>query len=708
MAVKKRKTKAVKKKTTPRAKTGRTTVSRKKTSAYKAMLDDFARSGLTEHDAKKLGVQVIPSKGFRPARYRQHYFEQNGKPNCMWRDRSLATNAGRRYDQPSGMESRIFYSPLLSTRRYKKGWAQVAKDTSVRIVITEGEKKGSKACKAGIVTIAIGGVWNFLSDHKLIKDFYDIDWKERTAEICFDSEPSGVGNHMVSMAIDRISRELLRLGAVVNIVYLPAVPDEKIGLDDYLLTHTATDFDALLRHEPKPIEKETDYGNARRLVRLYGQDIKYVTDLGWFCWDGSRWKRNDAAVMQMAKETVLSIYDEAAMEKQEERKTALSKWAVSSQSRQRLEAMVALAQTEKEIILNVNELDKDPWLLNVRNGTLDLRTCELLPPQREHFITMQANVDFNPSAKAPVFKRVLLGINLKNNRPIIGFLQRYCGYTLTGNTMAKALVFLYGPGGDNGKSTLIELLKDLLGDYAHKTRAETFMIAKQANSGPSPELIALRGKRLIWASELDDSQKFNAAFIKDLTGGVDTITGRDLHKGVINFVPTFKLWFYGNYRPVFKGDDAAAWRRMNLIPFEVSIPKEKQDDTLPEKLLAEGEGILNWALEGLAAYLENGLQPPKEVLDATEEYREENDRVGRFIDECCVTTSPDNKELFSDLYNAFTKWCMNEEGTNQIIAKQKFGQQLEARGYKTKRGKGNVKMRTGIKLKQPNKKKHEK
>lgn len=466
---------------------------------------------------------------------------------------------------------------------------------------------------------------------------------------------------------------------------------KKVALDD--LTNVKDALDALPDQNAEPPEGLTDAGNARRLVRLHGKDFRYSPSLGWLVWDGTRWcKDTERKLMQLAKNTAQSILIEAANEKDDTRRQALAKHAAKSEGWRALEAMIELAKSEPGVYVADASLDADLWALNVKNGTNNLKTGKLRLHRREDLITKIAPVAYDPKAKAPTFEKFVNRI-FGGNKNLIEFVQRALGYSMTGMTREKALFYLYGVLGNNGKSTLVEAIADIFGDYAHKTRIETFMASPSRGAGPAPERIALRGSRFVRASEVPEGQRLDESFIKDVTGGIDKLYCRDLYKGGIEFRPELKLWVYGNHRPVMRGDDSALWNRVFLIPFDVSIPLHEQDKNLPEKLAAERSGILNWLIAGCLAWQRKGLAPPNEVRMATESYREEMDRIGQFIAECCKKVRG-KKTPVADLYDAYAVWCKNS-GVHPE-SKNKFSSRLEARGFKRVVMTGNAKGIEGL------------
>lgn len=419
----------------------------------------------------------------------------------------------------------------------------------------------------------------------------------------------------------------------------------------------------------------TDLGNAHRFVVRHGGNTRYVpTVKKWLTWDGARWLFDeDGEVARLAKDTALSIYVEAAEESNDQRRAALAKWAAQSESERRLRSIVELAKTEPGVPLAVDALDADPWLLGVTNGVLDLRSGTLRQPRREDYITQRAPVAYNAEATCPTFEAFLSRI-FADNRELIEFVRRAAGYTLTGSTAEQCLFLLWGTGA-NGKSTLVNTLRALLGDYATQADAATFMFRDRG--GASNDIARLRGARLVSAIETEDGQRLAESLVKQLTGQ-DAIAARFLYAEHFEFVPAFKLWLAANHKPIVHGDDYAIWRRIHLIPFTVPIPEAERDRTLPEKLAAELPGILNWALAGCSAWQAHGLMPPEEVRAATAEYRREMDVLQDFLDARCIIKA-NARVGASALYAAYRHWA--EETGHRPMSQTRFGRKLGERGF---------------------------
>jgi len=457
------------------------------------------------------------------------------------------------------------------------------------------------------------------------------------------------------------------------------------GLERVLDEDTLKALDRLLPNPPRnghyptlatierPERPCTDLGNAERLVRLFGDRIRFVPQWGWLVWDGKRWARDNGnqRITELAEETVRQIYYEAADAQDPDERAKLAKWAIASESRQRITSMIDLAAPMR--LAFPDEFDADDWLLNLENGVLNLRTLEFMPHNPDLKLTKLAPVTYDPNADCPKWKAFLQRI-FNDNERLIRFVQRAVGYSLTGSTREQCLLFLHGTGA-NGKSTFLEVIRALLGDYAVTAEFSTFVADRK--SSVRNDIARLHSARLVTAIEVGEGKRFAEELIKTLTGG-DTVAARFLYREFFEFKPRFKVWLAANYKPEIRGTDYAIWRRIRLIPFTVTIPPEEQIPDLAEQLKEELSGILNWALEGLRDWLANGLQPPPEVTEATEAYRAEMDIVGLFVQDACVT-DPKAVTPSKTLYEAFRDWCA-ENGHETLTPKQ-FGRRLSAKGF---------------------------
>jgi len=424
----------------------------------------------------------------------------------------------------------------------------------------------------------------------------------------------------------------------------------------------------------------TDMGNAERLIMQHGADLRYCPPWKcWLIWDGNRWKKDDThELMRRAKETVRSIYAEAAEIDDDAQRQHRVKHARRSEFRNRLEAMIHLAMSEKGIPLLPDELDTDIWLLNCRNGTLDLRTGTLRSAQRSDRITKQVNVKYEASAVCPQWDAFIHQI-MDGDPQRIHFLQKVLGYALTGDTSEQCLFMLIGNGA-NGKSVLLETVQGILGDdYAKSTPTETIM-HRDRQVIPN-DLARLTGTRFVTVNEVDEGRRMAESLIKQMTGG-DTLSARFLHGEFFDYVPQFKLFIRANHKPTIRGTDHAIWRRIRLVPFEVTIPPEKRDPHLKEKLKEEGLGIFAWMVRGCQQWLKEGLGEIVAGKEATQVYKMEMDIVAQFLD-ACTEEKPDSAIKASDLYRAYKTWC--DRNGEHVLSNTLFGRRLTAYGLRKER-----------------------
>jgi P4 family phage/plasmid primase-like protien len=435
----------------------------------------------------------------------------------------------------------------------------------------------------------------------------------------------------------------------------------------------------------------TDMGNGERLAALHGEDLRYVAAWGkWLVWDGRRYRPDDTgAVDRLAKDTVRSIYEEAARADSIKGREDLAKHAVRSEDQRRVDAMKKMARSEPPVAATAGGFDADPMLLNVENGTLDLRTGQLREHRREDLITKLAPVEYDPEAEAPTWEATLS--RLLPSDELRGFFRRFVGYCLTGNVSEQVLVFLNGAG-SNGKSTIITALREMMGDYG-KTAPEDLLTAKRYSSHPT-ELATLQGARLMAAVETEEGKQLAESRVKQVTGG-DKISARRMNEDFWEFWPTHKILLAANHRPEVRGTDHAIWRRIKLVPFDVRLTQEEKDPGRPEKLRAELAGILAWAVRGCREWLSDGLGEPDEVRDATAGYRDEQDVLADFLDERCVVGAG-IQALVADLYNSYKDWC--ERSGEKAETKNRLGRRLSERGFEGARSSKGAHVRLGIGL----------
>jgi putative DNA primase/helicase len=435
----------------------------------------------------------------------------------------------------------------------------------------------------------------------------------------------------------------------------------------------------------------TGVGNAERLIARHGESLRYCNAWKqWLVWNGQRWVvDNTEEVKRLAKDTTRRVFDEAHDLTDLEARNAQRKWAMRSESEFGIREMVNLAISEPGVAVSTKSLDADPMLFNVENGTIDLRTGNLMPHDRSHLITKLASVTYDPNATCSVFMSFLDRI-MSGNQELIGFIQRAVGYSLTGRTDEQILLICHGSGA-NGKSTLLDFVLHIIGDYGMQTATQTLMV-KRNDSIPN-DVARLKGARLVAAVESDEGHRLSESLIKQLTGG-DRIAARFMRAEWFEFKPTFKIWLVTNHKPNIRGGDHAIWRRIRLVPFNVTIPDAEQDKGLAERLRAESSGVLRWAVEGCLQWQQHGLGLPDAVKAATEGYRADMDTLSQWIAECCVE-GKDVQATSAALYDSYRRWC--DTSSESAINKNNFGKRLADRGFEAKKN-NSVRLWKGISL----------
>lgn len=430
------------------------------------------------------------------------------------------------------------------------------------------------------------------------------------------------------------------------------------------------------RRELRHHYTRSDLGNAERFVDMFGGRVLWCPARKTFLfYDGKHWVWDDCGhVVRLAHQAARAIHTEAAAEPDPAKQREISKFAVSSQNEGRISGM--LSQAKPYLAVRMEELDKDPWAVNFQNGTLDLRTGKLKDHDPADRITKIVPVDYEPEADCPRFKSFLKEILVED--AVVSFVKRYAGYSATGITRERLFALLYGFG-KNGKTTLIELLQDTLGDYATNTDTETILMKRY--QGVGNDVAALKGARFVSAAEVEKGRRLAESKVKQLTGS-DTVTARYLFGEPFNFKPEFKLWLSTNNKPVIQGTDDAIWDRIRLVPFTQRFEGGKADPKLPEKLREELSGVLAWIVEGCLEWQEHGLGEPDSVINATKQYRTEMDTLATFIDERCVL-GPDYWVLAEGLYQQYAIWC-DKSGESKESQKG-FVARLSERGYERKR-----------------------
>jgi putative DNA primase/helicase len=446
-------------------------------------------------------------------------------------------------------------------------------------------------------------------------------------------------------------------------------------------------------HGKAPIESpylRTDVGNAEMFSALYAERLRFDHKRGrWLTWKDGRWWSKDEikGVVKMAKNVARLRLRKAGDNVDETR------WALRSEARQRLEAMVELAKSEPPLADSGEGWNSNPWLLGVANGVVDLRTGQLRDGKQSDKITLHSKVAFDPTSKAPRWEKFINEV-FDGNTELIEYVQRAAGYSITGD-VGEQVIFLAFGSGANGKSTFVEVIRHVLGEHAYNLPFSAFELS--GRSSIPNDIAALENRRFATAIETSESSRLNEARIKALTGS-DPITARYLYGEFFTFVPMAKFWLVFNHFPKVKDESEGFWRRVLVIPFLHQFLKDKRDNKLLAKLKEEAEGILKWLVEGARKWKEQGLDTPAIVTQVSEQYRQESDVLAEFIEDCCVLDA-DASTASGKLWNEYLRW-QTRQNDGDGLDRTTFGRKLEARGLKKERvGQERTRGWRGIRLK---------
>jgi putative DNA primase/helicase len=422
----------------------------------------------------------------------------------------------------------------------------------------------------------------------------------------------------------------------------------------------------------------TDTGNAECLAALYGERLRYCRSRKkWLLWNGAHWGLDETgyvyrAMVEIARKRYLAA---AQIESLEERKAA-ARWAITSESAGKVEAALKMASAWKPFASTIDQYDCNPWLAATPTDTLYLRTGSARSAMPTDYLTMALGASFDPQARCERWLQFLSEV-FADDQELISFIQRAVGYSLTGDTSEQVFFLCYGSGA-NGKSVFLDILGDLLGDYAGSTAFDTFDAGK--NPTATNDLAALKGKRFVSIIETEEDRRLAEARIKQVTGQ-DLVDCRFLYGEWFSYKPTYKIWMAMNHLPTIRGADRGIWRRIRLIPFTQSF-EGNADKYLRDHLIQELPGILNWALAGLRAWLRDGLDTCQAVQVATAQYQRDSDQVGRWIDDCCVVEHHATTAI-KDAYRSYQQWCQdcNERPLTQTM----WGRRMSDKGFERSR-----------------------
>jgi putative DNA primase/helicase len=423
---------------------------------------------------------------------------------------------------------------------------------------------------------------------------------------------------------------------------------------------------------------QTDAGNAELFAALYRGKLRY--DHGrrrWLVWSKHWWLQDQSdQVLQMAKCAARLRYAQAANIADEKEGKAEKSWARRSESKTALQAALVLAKSERPLSTTGGEWDSDPWSMGVANGVVDLRTGKLRDGKPSDLITMHTGVVFDPAAQCTIWLRFLDDI-FGGDRELIDYVHKAVGYSLVGATTEQILFLCHGLG-SNGKSTFLETLRHVLGDYAFNVPFSTFEL--KARSAIPNDIAALPGRRFVTVLETNETAPLNEARLKLLTG-CDPVTARLLYREFFTFTPMAKFWLATNHKPPVADDSPGFWRRIRLIPF-LNQFAGREDKDLGAKLKAEAAGILSWAVNGCRLWQRDGLGLPAVVKAASQTYREDNDVVGEFLADD-YELAPNATIPAADLWSGYLQWA--DSNQERPLDRRVFSARLEAKGFRKQR-----------------------
>ncbi|MEU9148690.1 phage/plasmid primase, P4 family [Streptomyces sp. NPDC048349] len=421
---------------------------------------------------------------------------------------------------------------------------------------------------------------------------------------------------------------------------------------------------------------------AERFLEDHGSALRHVHGIGWYEWDDSRWlmdeKRVDlSCAVETVKNALRALEDMGGDERDD-----LYKDIRKSESASGLEGMVKIASARAPMSVASKQLDADPYLFNTPTGTVNLLSGDVTDCCRDDLITKVAGAGLDDDQEGSegeggaaeweaFLERILPDPDVR------AFVQRLFGYAMLGKVTEHVMPIFTGTGA-NGKGTLRDAVMTAFGDYAIEVDPAILMESKHERHGAFK--MRLRGARLVFCSETEKGKRFAEATMKRLVGG-DPIEANLMHKNPITFDPSHLLIMLTNHLPAVSGDDPAVWRRILVVPFDVVIPVEERDGSLPDRLKKSAPAVLGWVYDGWLDYQEQGLNPPEAVKVRTQEYQAASDVLGRFLEERTIR-NPHGVIKARDLFTAWTAWC--QASGEQSGSEVSFSESMATRGYEKK------------------------
>ena len=418
----------------------------------------------------------------------------------------------------------------------------------------------------------------------------------------------------------------------------------------------------------------SDSGNGERFADKFDGQIKYsFVHKKWYYWTSKFWAEDlTGEVRKLADDLIEDMRKEAFSIDDEDQQKEYIKNLNRALSSKGKEALIKEAQHRNSLPVLPQEFDKNIDYFNAQNGVVNLRNGEVMQHSSNLMMSKISNCNIEKGTPERWLK--FLSEIMDGDMELVRYLQKAVGYSLSGSTREQCTFFCYGTG-SNGKSTFLDIISELLGSYAMNAQPETVM-SRQQTAGSTQDIARLQGARFVTTVEPNEGVKLNEGLMKQLTGG-DVVTACYKYGMDFEYKPEFKLWMATNHKPIIRGTDNGIWRRIQLIPFTVSIPDDKVDKQLKYKLRRELPQILNWAVEGCILWQKEGLKKPEAVELATKEYRNEMDIMNAFLEECVIITNDETREKASDVFKVYSSWA--RDNNEWEMSNTRFGKEFSRR-----------------------------
>jgi putative DNA primase/helicase len=679
----------------------------KRTANAKAVLAYAAeRFGVTADDARRLGLGLADDLGdprFGPQLRLVVPFRDRDGVARGFQARALDPEAGLRWLGPKSPEGASWS---------KIGYFTGSGGYDGQVLVTEGPGDAlTAAASLGFDTVGIRGAGLASNEHVLDEVARMIG--DREAVIAGDGDPAG-RRFSTQLAEGLVAREV-----AVRILDVP----DGLDLSDWRAGNPARfDVEAHVAiAKAAPVKSRTaallawdeerysltDLGGARYLrdyVESLGSGVRYSEETGFYLLEEGVWRRDERQairthaqnvadlVRKLAREASIEAVRDGASDSDKKRASRLNRYAAHVQTSKGIDYMIRELQAVRGVPAALDDFDRHPDLVACRNGVVNLRTGVLQPHDPTLLLTRRIDLDYNPDARAPRWES-FLGEVFPNHPAIPDYLRRVVGYGITGHTTEQCFVVHWGRGA-NGKSVFTDTTTEVFRELTVTTPFSTF--EDRPSGGIPNDLAALKGARLVMASEGEQGRQMAEAVLKRVTGR-DLISARFMRKEFFEFRPTFLLMLATNAKPNFKGQDEGLWRRVKLIPWERFFKPEERDPQLGEKLLAEAEGIFAWAVRGAVEWYADGLGDPDVIRTSTREYRETSNVLDGFLPGVFVLDDSGKSVQGEQLFHAFQEWA--DEGNYLDLkrwSRRAFFGALEERGLVKRRGTGGKTVFDGI------------